>query len=259
MSRSAYRRPLCVPSETEKRLIAQMLELAEKPRCRGYRKLHAILVRNGWVVNHKRVYRLYRELKLSLKRKPRKRLPPRLRQPLVQPEYPNQTWSLDFMSDSLYSGRKFRTLNIIDDFNREALWIEIDTGLPAARVIKVLEQLKDWRGLPERIRLDNGPELISKELADWAETNKVDLAFIEPGKPAQNAYIERFNRTYREECLSQYAFDSILEARTLTQEWLDEYNLDRPHQALNNLTPVEFLTNRKNIKNKNTSLMTGPN
>jgi putative transposase len=156
--------------------------------------------------------------------KPKKRLPKREPQPLVVPEQANHSWSLDFMHDSLANGRPIRTLNLLDDFNREGLWIEEDTSIPAARVIRVLEMLALWRGLPQQLRIDNGPEFISQKLADWAAERDVKLAFIQPGKPAQNAYIERFNRTFREEVLDAYLL----------------YNAIRPHAALGGVPPYQF-------------------
>ena len=198
------------------------------------------LKNQGYDWNHKRIRRVYCEIGLNLRVKPKKRLPARTRQPLVQPENANQSLSLDFMSDSLSSGRAFRTLNILDDFNREALWIEIDTSLPAERVIRVLEMLIAWRGCPKQIRMDNGPELISKLLESWAEEHNIKLVHIQPGKPAQNAYIERFNRTYREDVLDAYLFDSLNEVREITEEWLEEYNAIRPHEALQGLPPYQY-------------------
>ena len=177
---------------------------------------------------------------LNMRTKPKKRLPIRHPKPLVVPEAANICWSLDFMSDSLESGRAFRTLNIIDDFNREALWIEVDTSLPADRVIRVLEMLALWRGYPQQLRIDNGLELISHKLAAWAEEHKVELAFIQPGKPAQNAYIERFNRTYREDVLDAYLFSTIQEVQAITDDWLEEYNAIRPHAALGGVPPYQY-------------------
>jgi putative transposase len=194
----------------------------------------------GHIWNHKRIRRVYRAMALHLKRKPKKRLPARAAQTLVVPLQANQTWSLDFMSDSLSNGRAFRTLNVIDDFNREALWIEVDTSLPAERVVRVLEQLLDCRGKPTQIRMDNGPELISQRLESWAQEKQVDLLHIQPGKPAQNAYIERFNRTFREDVLDAYLFDDLEEVRHITEHWLDDYNTIRPHEALQGLAPCQF-------------------
>jgi len=150
------------------------------------------------------------------------------------------TWSLDFMSDSLSTGRAIRTLNILDDYNREALWIEVDTSLPAERVVRVLENLLLWRAVPKQIRMDNGPELISQRLEHWAKEKQIELLHIQPGKPAQNAYIERFNRTFREEVLDAYLFDDLEEVRTITERWLEEYNTIRPHEALQGLPPRQY-------------------
>lgn len=194
--------------------------------------------RCGW--NHKRIGRIYREMGLNLRKKPKKRLPAREPQPLVPPQSPNESWSLDFMSDSLESGQAFRVLNILDDFNREALWIEIDTSLPATTVIRILEVLVAWRGAPRQIRMDNGPELIARALEEWMREHNIKPAHIQPGKPAQNAYIERFNRTYREDVLDAYLFSSLEEVREITAAWLEDYNMVRPHDALGGLTPYQF-------------------
>jgi putative transposase len=177
---------------------------------------------------------------LHLKRKPKKRLPACVPQTLAVPEQRNQTWSLDFMSDALSNGRTFRTLNVIDEFNREALWMEADTSLPAERVVRVLEQLLAWRGKPTSISMDNGPELISQRLENWARAKNIELLHIQPGKPAQKAYIERFNRTYREEVLDAYLFDDPQEVRYITEQWLETYNTIRPHEALQGLPPRQF-------------------
>lgn len=206
----------------------------------GCDKMTDYLRNQGHAWNHKRIRRVYRVMALHLKRKPKKRLPARTVQPLVVPEQRNQTWSLDFMSDALSNGRAFRTLNVIDDFNREALSIEVDASLPAEQVVRVLEQLLDWRGKPVRIRMDNGPELISQRLESWAREKNIELLHIQPGKPAQNAYIERFNRTYREDVLDVYLFDDLEEVRTITARWLEDYNTIRPHAALQGLPPRQF-------------------
>jgi putative transposase len=202
--------------------------------------MYAYLKNQGYSWNHKKVHRIYREMGLNLRVKPKKRLPSRNPKPLIAPDQANISWSLDFMSDSLACGRAIRTLNIIDDFNREGLWIEIDTSLPAGRVIRVLDMLTLWRGYPQQIRMDNGPELISHKLADWAQRHGVVLAFIQPGKPAQNAYIERFNRTFREDVLDAYLFTTIQEAQAITDDWLEAYNAVRPHDALGGLPPFQF-------------------
>ena len=187
-----------------------------------------------------RLWRVYCELKLNLPRRGKRRLPERVRDPLEVPLYPNHTWSADFMSDGLWSGRRFRTFNVIDDFNRESLRIEIDTSLPALRVIKALDELVELRGAPQRLRLDNGPELISQLLRQWAERNDVALVHIQPGKPTQNAYIERFNRSLRTEVLDRYVFTSLNEVRRMTEDWRHRYNHHRPHRSLGGLPPIQY-------------------
>jgi len=193
--------------------------------------------------NHKKVYRIYLSLNMNLRRKHKKRLPSRIKEPLVLPIAPNITWSMDFMHDTLINGRKFRTLNIIDDFNREILQIAIDTSLNSQRVIRELEQLISWRGKPDRIRVDNGPEFISAKLDEWCNHSdrKINLQFIQKGKPSQNGYIERFNRSYRNEVLSAYLFHSLEEVKEITHHWMWEYNNIRPHDSLMNLPPVKCL------------------
>jgi putative transposase len=238
ISRTGYRYQ-AKPSEDDA-IRKQLRELASSKRRWGFPKMHAYLRNRGFTWNHKRARRIYREMGLNLRVKPKKRLPTRHPQPLEAPEQPNVSWSLDFTHDSLASGRPIRTLNVIDDFNREGLWIEVDTSIPSARVVRVLDMLALWRGYPKQLRIDNGPEFISKTLADWACDQDVLLAFIQPGKPAQNAYIERFNRTYREDVLDAYLFQSISEIQAITDDWLEEYNTVRPDQALGNLPPYEY-------------------
>jgi putative transposase len=225
---------------TDEPIAQELRQLADKQPRWGCDKMIDYLKNEGHGWNHKRIRRVYRALSLHLKRKPKKRLPARVPQTLVVPKQRNQTWSLDFMSDALSNGRTFRTLNVIDDFNREALWIEVDTSLPAERVVRVLEQLLSWRGKPTSIRMDNGPELISQRLASWAREKNIELLHIQPGKPAQNAYIERFNRTYREDVLDAYLFDDLQEVRYITERWLEQYNTIRPHEALQGISPRQF-------------------
>lgn len=238
LSRSVYRYQAKKPDD---RPVAEALQnLAERKPCWGVDKMVAFLRQQAHPWNHKCIERVYRQLGLNLRVKPKKRLPARIPQPLVQPEQPNQSWSLDLMTDSLTNGCAFRTLNILDDFNREALWIEVDRSLPAERVIRVLDRLGTERGYPERIRLDNGPELIAHKLATWAQDHQVELAHIQPSKPAQNAYIERFNRTFREEVLDAYLFSSLDEVREIVEPWVEEYNAVRPHAALHGLSPYQY-------------------
>ena len=190
----------------------------------------------GW--NHKRVYRIYCELELNLRIKPKKRLKRDKPEPLAAPNRPNETWSMDFMADQLSDGRSIRTLNLLDDFNREGLCIEVDFSLPAERVVRSLKQIIEWRGKPKAIRIDNGPEYVSGKLMEWAEKQGVRLAYIQPGKPQQNAYIERYNRTVRVEWLSQYIFETIEEAQDQATEWLWTYNNERPNMGISGITPA---------------------
>jgi putative transposase len=238
ISRSVYRYRRMQADDGE--IAKQLRQLAERKPRWGFGKMFQRLRNQGYRWNHKRVRRVYRQQQLNLRVKPKKRLPSRQPTPLAQPESTNESWSVDFMSGSLQSGRTFRTFNVIDDFNREALAIEIDTSLPSGRVVRVLETIAACRGYPQRLRLDNGPELISQWLASWAEKSDVLLDFIEPGKPAQNAYIERFNRTYREDVLDFYLFSSLAEAREITEQWLEEYNGIRPHDSLGGKTPYQY-------------------
>lgn len=192
----------------------------------------------GW--GKTRCWRVYTGLKLNLPRRGRKRLPDRIRDPLEIPAIANDTWSADFMADALWSGRRFRTFNVTDDFNRECLKIEIDTSLPSVRVIRALDELVELRGVPRRLRLDNGPEFTSAALRDWAQRHRVELVHIQPGKPTQNALIERFNRTLRTEVLDRYVFTSLPEVRRMTEDWRHRYNHHRPHRSLAGLSPVAF-------------------
>lgn len=193
----------------------------------------------GW--NHKRVYRIYRELELSLRIRPRRRLRRDKPDALSVPAAVNQVWSMDFMSDALSDGRTIRTFNVIDDYNREALGIEVDVSLPSLRVIRSLEQIIEWRGKPAAIRCDNGPEYIAQALIDWANEKKITLMYIQPGKPTQNAYIERFNRTVRHEWLDMHVFESIEQAQLLATQWLWTYNNERPHSAIGGIPPRKML------------------
>lgn len=192
----------------------------------------------GYRWNHKRVYRIYRELELNLRIKPKKRIVREKPEPLAVPMTINDCWSMDFMHDQLADGRSYRLFNVIDDFNREGLAIDVDFSLPAARVMRSLDQVIEWRGKPKQIRCDNGPEYISGLLTTWAEQRGVRLTFIQPGKPQQNAYIERYNRTVRYDWLGQYLFESIAEVQDHATRWLWTYNNERPNMALGGITPT---------------------
>jgi putative transposase len=226
------------PDDSELRARLKSLA-AERPRF-GYRRLGLMLEREGISVNHKRLHRLYREEGLVLRRKRRQRASTAMRVPLIAPRRAGERYSMDFMSDSLATGRSFRTLNIVDDYTRECLAIEVDMSLPGERVARVLDRLVESGRKPEVIVLDNGAEFAGRLLDTWAVRNKVQLRFIDPGKPIQNAYIESFNARLRDECLNQHWFTSLEEARAVIEEWREDYNGKRPHSSLDNQTPEEF-------------------
>jgi putative transposase len=206
----------------------------------GYRRLTTLLRREGQPVNHKRVYRLYRLDALSIRRRKRKRVAPTARIAQPAPQRRGQIWSMDFMHDTLASGRRFRTLNLIDTYTRECLAIEVDTSLSGTRVTQMLDRVIAEQGKPECIRVDNGPEFAGQVLDSWAYTQGVRLTFIEPGKPMQNGFIESFNGKFRDECLNQHWFLNLEDARTIIEDWRQHYNTIRPHSALGNRTPAEF-------------------
>ena len=219
----------------------RLRELAALRKRFGYRRLHTLLRREGVLVNHKRVHRLYREEGLSLRRRKRKRLTSQGRGPGELATAPDQVWSLDFVSDALASGRRIRLLNVVDTFTREALAIEVDTSISGERVARVLDRVIEERGAqPEEIVMDNGPELTSRALDQWAYERGIRLHFIAPGKPVQNAFVESFNGRLRDECLNQHWFRSLADARQIVEEWRLDYNRERPHSALGGLSPEEY-------------------
>lgn len=228
-------------------LQTRLRELAgERPRF-GYRRLYIFLRRERtesgelrWPVNHKRVYRLYREEGLAMRRRKRKRFRAEARVPLALPRTANEVWTMDYTHDELSSGRKFRTLNLMDGYTREALAIEVDTSLPGLRVVRVLERLRERRGTPAAIQVDNGTEFTSRVVDQWAYQQGVALHFIERGKPTQNAFIESFNGKFRDECLNQNWFVDLRDAQDRIEAWRLDYNAVRPHSSLGYLTPVEF-------------------
>jgi putative transposase len=221
-------------------LRQRLCTLAAERRRFGYRRLWVLLRREGFEVNHKRVYRLYREEGLAVRRRKRKGLTSVARIPRPTPERPNQRWLMDFVSDALANGRRIRVLTVIDDFTRESLATEVDTSLPGLRVTQVLDRLVAGRGLPELITVDNGPEFAGRALDTWAYAHGVQLHFIDPGKPVQNAYIESFNGRLRDECLNEHWFMSLPASRSIVEAWRDDSNTVRPHSALGNRTPEEF-------------------
>jgi putative transposase len=219
---------------------SRLRELAEQRRKFGSPRLHILLRREGRVINHKRTERLYKEEGLSLRLKKRKKRISHLRVVMDRPERINQHWSMDFVSDSLYNGRRFRVLTIVDDLSKECPVLEVDHSLPGKRVARVLDRITMTKGLPEVITVDNGPEFISKALDLWAFDNNVKLRFIQPGKPTQNAYIESFNGKFRDECLNDNVFVSLYSAQKIIETWRQDYNLERPHSSLNGMAPNEF-------------------
>lgn len=238
ISRSLYRYE--ARRQDDQALRDRLCELAAAKRRYGYRRLHVLVKREGWTVNHKRLFRVYQQAGLAVRRRRRKRIAGVERQVKLPVTAANQSWSMDFVSDGLADGRRFRTLNIVDDFTKECLAIEVDTSLPGSRVVAVLERLADARGLPLSITIDNGPEFAGKTLDEWAYRTGLKLQFIEPGKPQQNAYIESFNGKFRDECLNEHWFVSMRHARDTIADWRQEYNNDRPHSSLGYLTPKQF-------------------
>ena len=219
-----------------------LMRLTQAQRNWGF-GLCYLFLRNvkSFVWNHKRVYRIYRELELNLRIKPKKRLKREVPETLAVPVAINEVWSMDFMHDRLSDERAFRLLNVIDDYNREGLGIEVDFSLPAERVVRTLEQIIEWRGAPKVIRCDNGPEYISGAVLQWASQRDIRIEHIQPGKPYQNAYVERYNRTVRYEWLSQYLWESIDEVQAFATKWLWSYNHERPNMALGGITPQQKL------------------
>jgi putative transposase len=206
----------------------------------GYRRLHILLEREGLIVNHKRVHRIYRAAGLQVRRRRRKRLTRAERVPLPRPSQRLERWSMDFTADTLADGRGFRTLNIVDDFTRECVAIEVDRSLPGLRVTRVLDRLHATVGLPGTIVVDNGPEFAGRTLDAWAYAHRVALRFIRPGKPIENAYVESFNGKFRDECLNEHWFVNLVDAKDAIEQWRVDYNTVRPHSSLNGATPEQF-------------------
>jgi putative transposase len=241
LSRTAYYRPPQDRTLRDGAVIDALQQVVERQGRWGFWKCYDRLRLDGRRWNHKRVHRVYRALRLNLPRRTRRRVPRRVHVPLEAPRALNTIWALDFMVDALYDGRRFRTLNVLDEGNREGLAIEIGVSLPSARVIAVLDELVAWHGPPSELRLDNGPEFISETLAEWCGHRGIGLRHIQPGKPAQNAFIERFNRSYREEVLNAHIFGSLAAVRDLTRDWLLTYNTQRPHDSLGRVPPLTYM------------------
>jgi putative transposase len=249
LSRAAYYRPPRDRLSRDQSVIDALQALVAKNTRWGFWKCHDRfqIERRGW--NHKRVHRVYCALGLNLPRRTRRRLPKRIQHPLEAPPVLNRTWAIDYMCDTLYDGRRYRILNVIDEGNREALAIDIGVSLPSVRLVQLLDQLIAVHGVPKTLRADNGPELTSTALNDWCEAHHVALRFIQPGKPQQNAFIERFNRTYRDEVLNAYMFTHLEDVRTISADFLTTYNSERPHDSLGRVPPLTFLP-RPNVTPK---------
>jgi putative transposase len=221
-------------------VIDKLLELSVARPREGQDKYYQRLRLQGYTWNKKRIGRVYRMLGLNLRRKAKRRVPARVKEPLQQPEKRNRVWSLDFMSDSLMSGRRFRTLNIIDDFNRKAITVEAEFSFPALGVVQVMKRSIEEHGKPDRVRVDNGPEFLALDFTRWCEAQGIGIQYIQPGKPMQNGFIERFNRTYRQDILDSHLFEEISQVRILTEEWIKDYNQQRPHEGLGGMTPDAY-------------------
>lgn len=230
-------------SEVEQKLLI----LAEKYSTRGFDWYYGRIRLEGLKWNRKRVLRVYRKLKLKMRRKHKRRINRPYTEGLSQPIMPNVTWSMDFMSDALEDGRRVRLLNILEDYNRECLAIEVGLSISAERVTRVLDWIIENKGMPIEIRTDNGPEFTSFHYLSWCEANGIKAKFIQPGKPKQNGYIERFNRTFREDVLDAYLFESIDQLQMKADWWKEEYNSGHPHQSLKGMSPIMFKYSRSKI------------
>jgi len=227
------------PKDDDK-LRERLAERARKWLRAGYRGLHQLLRREGWEINHKRVYRVYREMALQILRRKRKRRKRPARGVTPAPKERNEVWAMDFVHDSLVDGRRILALTIVDLCTTEAPWIEVATSIPGERVVRVLDRLAEVHGLPQRVICDGGPEFLSFALPVWAEEQNVEINYIEPGKPEQNCFVESFNGTFRDEYLNENLFTSVGNAVRNVRTWWKSYNEGRPHASLGGLTPREF-------------------
>jgi len=237
-NRKTYRRVLRRTDDAQ--LLGRLRELALERRRFGYRRLGVMLRREGIVVNHKRVFRVYQEAALQVRKRTKRRVAFGRGEPAPSVSSVNERWSLDFVHDTLQNNRRIRSLTIVDDFTRESLAIEVDTSISGARMSIVLDRIAEHRGYPNTIVMDNGTEMTSLAMLAWAAKRRVQLHYIAPGKPTQNAFIESFNGRFRDECLNEHVFYSLAEARRTIEAWRQDYNAERPHKSLGHLTPNEF-------------------
>lgn len=248
LSRASYYRQSTSWRKRDAAVIDALNHVLKQSPQSGFWKCFARIRRQGHDWNHKRVYRVYCLMGLNLPRRQKRTLPRRIAQPLQVVAQVNHQWALDFMSDSLYCGKRFRTLNIVDEGTRECLEIEVDTSLPAERVVRALDRLGQQRGLPKQLRVDNGPELISARLLDWCEDQGIEVVHVQPGKPQQNAFIERFNGSFRREFLNVYLFENLTQVREMSWLWRLDYNEQRPHESLGNLPPAIYRAKLENSR-----------
>jgi putative transposase len=239
LARTTLRRAIVEAPDTTS-LKARIIDLAHARRRFGYRRIHDLLRREGVQANHKKVYRLYREAALSVRKRRRRKAVMAVRQALQVPTGPNEIWSIDFVMDALANGRRIKCLTIVDDFTRECLDIAVDYGISGGYVARILEAIGQFRGLPQAIRTDQGPEFTSRALDHWAYGRGVDLKLIAAGKPTQNAYIESFNGKFRDECLNDHYFTNLAHARAVIAEWRRDYNEARRHSSIGRIPPAEF-------------------
>jgi putative transposase len=228
-------------------VIERLQQLSEKYPRKGFDTYYKIIRREGIHWGRNRVLRIYRLMKLSLRRKGKKRIPARIKTPLTVTGNINANWSMDFMSDALVDGRKIRVLNIMDEYSREALSVYADYSIPSYKVISQMQMLEESRGLPSKLRVDNGPEFTSFEFCEWCSSKNIEITYIQPGRPMQNAYIERFNKTFREDILDAYLFENLEQVRILSEEWMLSYKNEIPHGSLQDQTPYEYASKAVNI------------
>ena len=250
LSRDAFRHEP-VPTPATQALSARLVELAQARRRFGYRRLHDLLDQEFPDVNHKKIYRLYRDAKLTVRRRKKAKFPAALRQKLVPAQAPNDVLSMDFVSDALANGRRLKCLTIADDFTHECADIVVDHGIGGAYVVRVLDQIARFRGYPRAVRTDNGPEFTSRAFIAWAQQHGVEHILIEPGRPTQNGYIESFNGKFRDECLNEHWFTSLAQAREVISEWRRDYNEVRPHSSCGRMPPAKFAANHRAKQQEN--------